>query len=121
VQRLEQLNAGGHGRTAGVERVATIVTDDGLALDGAILREVGKADDAALLFEVRGDLARDLAAIERLAAVLRDGAQRIRVVLVDETIARMRNLATRQENLRRLRILLEEAAALGNGGRERFV
>src|SRR4029453_4717542 len=66
-------------------------------------------------------LARELAAIERPGSVPGDGAKRVRVVLVDEAIAGARHLAARQEDLRRFRILLEKAAALGNGRRQRFV
>ena len=67
-----------------------------------------------LILQIGGNLARDLAAIERLGAVLGDRAQRLGVVLVDEAIAGARHLAAGQVDARRLGILLEKVAAVGD-------
>ena len=48
LQRFEELNAGRDRWTTGIERVATILADDRLTLNRAILGEVGVSDDAAV-------------------------------------------------------------------------
>src|SRR5687767_7704381 len=101
--------------------MAAILTDDRLALDGSILREIGVADDAAILFEIRGNLARDLSAVKGFTAVLGNRPQRVGVILVEEALARTRHLAARQIDLRGLGILFEITAADPNARRQRLV
>ena len=64
-------------------------------LDGAVLREILEADDAAVGLHVGGDPPGDAAAVERVGAFRRDRPQRRGVVLVDEPLAGTRHPAVR--------------------------
>ena len=119
LQRFEQLNAGRDRWSAGIQRVTAILTDDRIALDRAVLRQIRGGDDAAVVFQIVRDLPREVAAVKRLTTVFGQRAKRLRVVLVDEAIAWPRHLPTGQVNAGRLGISFKKMAADRDARRQR--
>ena len=115
VERSERGKDLQHGKAAGRERrgrdrVAAILALVRRLLDRVVVVEIFLGDDAAVLLELLGDLASDLATIERLdRATLGQRLQQVGQLRIAKRVALLQQLAVRHEQFDRSRVGLSLA------------
>ena len=87
-QAVADQDAAGRGGRVRLELVPAEDGADGAAPDDAVLLEIAQRDRAAVLADVGGDRARQLAPVDRARAVLGELLQGVREVALDEPLAR---------------------------------